>query len=561
MADHPLRTAADAVDTNDTEGGITETLYDAFQKRMPLALGATESLGDYDFSTGSVPLAVVHGATGYVYFYNADDTTSADDGLTVLVSLDGRRYILADSAAIAISSVLAIDNTPPVSPANGDAYIVDTAPTGAWVGHAKDIALYTPRGWVFAAPKVGTALLNEETELNVQYSVGGTWASMATALDVQVVTPELMLFPMGLSVEARQNAPPGSPVAGDGLYYLVGTAGSGAWSGHSNDIAYYNASAAWAFIDAYDGARIFNKATDGELVWFDATGLWSPVTPVNFITHGRLTLETGVAISTTDQTAKATLYFTPFRGNSIGLRTSGGDWVLRTFSETSLSLSGYTTGKPFDIFGYDNAGTPAIESLVWTNDTTRATALTTQDGVLVKSGDATRKYLGTIYTSATGQCEDSLAKRYVWNYYNRVRRDMRRYDTTNSWTYSTTTIRQSRAASTNQVDYVQGVDEDAIEAIVHSLVTNDTAAGVQGMGAGVGVDTTSAFSGLPGFATTIGNSGAPISIRGSYLGRPGVGKHYLSWNEYAINTGTTTWYGDNGGSRDAQAGITAALMG
>jgi len=555
MADHPLRTATDTVDANDTEGGITETLYDALQKRMPLALSATESLGDLDFSTGSVPLSVVHGATGYVYFYNADDTTSADDGLNVLVSLDGRRYILADASAIAISSVLAIDNDPPVSPTDGDAYIVDTAPTGAWVGHAKDIALYTPRGWVFAAPKVGTALLNEETELNVQYSVGGTWASMATALDVAVVTPELMLFPMGLSVEARQNAPPGSPVAGDGLYYLVGTSGSGAWAGHSNDIAYYTDAAAWAFIDAYDGARIFNKATDGELVWFDATGLWSPVTPVNFITHGRLTLETGVAISTTDQTAKATLYFTPFRGNSIGLYTSGGDWVLRSFTEKSLSLSGYTTAKPFDIFGYDNAGTLALESLVWTNDTTRATALATQDGVLVKSGDATRKYLGTIYTSATGQCEDSATSRYVWNYYNRVRRDLLKYDTTNSWTYTTATVRQARGSTANQLNFVIGRSEDAAEANV--TVTVETS-GICDIIVGIGYDSSSAFDGLYGLR---GGGAFKGLVSAGWRGLPVAGKHTFYWCEYSDAVGTTTWYGDNTSGLDVQSGITAAVVG
>lgn len=557
MADHPLRTATDTVDSNVTEGGITETLYDALQERMPLSLGATESLGDYDFSVGSPPLSVVNSSTGYLYFYNADDSTTADDGLTCLVSADGRRYILADATAIAISSVLAIDNDPPVSPSEGDAYIVDVSPTGAWVGHAKDIALYTPRGWVFATPKVGCALLNEETGLNVQYSAAGAWASMATALDVAVVTPELMLFPMGLSVEARQNAPPVSPVAGDGLYYLVGTSGSGAWSGHSNDIAYYNDSSAWAFIDAYDGARIFNKATDGELVWFDATGLWSPVTPVNFITHGRLTLETGVPISTSDQSAKATLYFTPFRGNSIGLYTSGGDWVLRTFTEKSLSLSGYTTGKPFDIFGYDNAGTLAIESLVWTNDTTRATALTTQDGVLVKSGDATRKYLGTIYTSATGQTDDSKAKRYVWNYYNRIRRELSRYDTTNSWTYTTATIRQARGSTSNQVDYVVGVAEELVEAAVIGTFSNSTAGAVQGIGVGIGVDSTTAFSSMPGYNGSGNNTGDPVSAVANYRGQPGIGKHSLVWLEYSTATGTTTWVGTASG----RSGITAAVFG
>jgi hypothetical protein len=109
MADtHPFRIAADVDDANVTEGGITETFLDAMKKRTVLALGATETLGDFDFSAGSPPNSVDYGATGYVYFYNADDTTSVDDGLTVLVSADGRRYILADMSAIAISSVLAI---------------------------------------------------------------------------------------------------------------------------------------------------------------------------------------------------------------------------------------------------------------------------------------------------------------------------------------------------------------------------------------------------------------------------------------------------------------------
>jgi hypothetical protein len=554
---HPLRIATDTVDTNNTEGGITETLYDALQKRMPLALSATETLGDYDFSAGSVPLSVVYGQTGYVYFYNADDTTSADDGLTVLVSADGRRYILADASAIAIASVLSMTNTPPGSPSAGDAYIVDTAPTGAWVGHAKDIALYTPRGWVFAAPKVGEALLNEATGLNVQYSAAGSWAAMATALDVQVVTPELMLMPMGLSVEARQNAPPGSPVAGDGKYYLVGTSGSGAWSGHSNEIAYYNVSSAWAFFTYYNGARIFNKTTDGELVWFTATGLWQPITPINWITQGRLTLESGVAISTTDQTAKATLYFTPFKGNTIGLYT-GSDWVPRTFTQKSLSLSGYTSGKPFDIFIYDSSGSPTLESLVWTNDTTRATALTTQDGVLVKSGDATRKYLGTIYTSATGQCEDSLAKRYVWNYYNRVHRVMSRYDTTNSWAYSTQTWRQARGSSSNQLDYVVGVAEDHIVAEVLSIASNNNTSGSTGGATGIGIDSTSNPTNGTMGANRIDNGAPYTTLIGTYRGAPGIGHHYIAWLEYGATSGTTTWYGDDGGSV-IQSGLTAAV--
>lgn len=134
---------------------------------------------------------------------------------------------------------------------------------------------------------------------------------------------------------------------------------------------------------------------------------------------GRLTLASGVPLTFTNQTAKTTLYYTPYIGNVILLYVSGA-WKFKTFSELSLSLSGYVADKNYDIWMYDNSGTPTLASTVWTNGTTRATALAYQDGILVKSGDPTRRYLGTIrITGTTGQCEDSDEKRFVWNMYNR----------------------------------------------------------------------------------------------------------------------------------------------
>lgn len=538
---NPLDTAAAMVDLPLTAGGVSETMLDAMKKRGPLAIDKTESLGDFDFSTGSPPLAITYGATGYLYFYNADDTTTADDGVTCLVSADGRRYILADMSAIAISSVLAIDNDPPASPSDGDAYIVSTSPTGAWVGHAKDIALYTPRGWVFAAPKVGCALLNVETGLNVQYDEAGDWGAMATSITTSGVAPGQLLFSMGLSVEAQQNAPPGSPVAGDGLYYLVGLSPTGAWSGKSNKIATYDSTSNWVFLDPYDGAQIFNKASDAALTWFDATGDWRPTWPIASVTEGRLTLSTGVPITTTDQTAKATVYFTPFRGNTIALYVNGG-WALRTFTEKSLSIAGFTTGKNYDVFGYDASGVLAIESLVWTSDTVRATALALQDGVLVKSGDATRKYLGTFYTTATGQTEDSAAKRYVWNYYNRAPRSMRVQDN-NNWTYGATALRQARATATNQLEFVVGVAEDAISARLS--VTAKLSTSAVEMIATIGLDsTTTASSDVVATKTSSGTYAALHAMFDSFVA---AGRHRLVWLEGSDNSATSTFLGVGSG--------------
>jgi hypothetical protein len=65
-------------------------------------------------------------------------------------------------------------------------------------------------------------------------------------------------------------------------------------------------------------------------------------------------LESGVPISSTDQAAKTTLYFTPYNGNSISLY-DGSEWDLFSFSELSLSLSGYTSNTNYDIFIYNNS--------------------------------------------------------------------------------------------------------------------------------------------------------------------------------------------------------------
>lgn len=47
--------------------------------------------------------------------------------------------------------------TPPGSPANGDRYIVAAGPTGAWTGHAGEIAVYEVSAWAFYIPKNGWA--------------------------------------------------------------------------------------------------------------------------------------------------------------------------------------------------------------------------------------------------------------------------------------------------------------------------------------------------------------------------------------------------------------------
>lgn len=255
MVDHPLRVAAAA-----TAGIFDNQLLEAGVKRLAIVLGATESLGDIEQATGEIALAVIPAGVGHIFFYDATDTTTPDDGITCLVDGSGHRYHVGDSTFVYFSTVLGTLEDPPASPTIGETYIVGTAPTGAWSAYATYTTLYTRRGWVFAEPFIGRTVYDQSTGSNLQFNEDGDWVPLAVSPADGSVRPAQLQFPAGLSVEAQQNAPPGSITIGP--HYLIGTAGSGAWSGHSNKIAYSTDGSAWSFIAAYEGATIYNKDTD-----------------------------------------------------------------------------------------------------------------------------------------------------------------------------------------------------------------------------------------------------------------------------------------------------------
>ena len=311
-------------------------------------------------------------------------------------------------------------------------------------------------------------------------------------------------------------------------------------------------------VDGYEASALAVLA-EAETV----SGRWIfstiPSDVVNGVCEGRLTLTTALPVTTADVTGATTMYFTPYKGNRIALY-DGTNWKVYAFTELSLALGTLTSDLPYDVFCYDSSGTPTLEFLAWTNATTRATALTMQNGVLSKTGVLTRRYLGTFYTTSTTATEDSFAKRFVWNYYNRVHRPMRVLEATDTWAYSTATIRQARATTTNQLDVVIGVAEGAIQIDVHAIGQNDTAG--QNLMVGIGEDSTTATATgalTPFVAVPVANY--YINMRASLRTIPAVGRHYYAWLERGSGTGTTTWSGDAGSPTVAQSGIFGTVFG
>jgi hypothetical protein len=231
-------------------------------------------------------------------------------------------------------------------------------------------------------------------------------------------------------------------------------------------------------------------------------------------TRGRLTLESGVPVSLTNQTAKTILYFTPFRG-------------CYDFEEYSLDISGLAADTNYDIFYKEEVLYP----VAWTNDTTRATALVLDQGYLKLSTDEEQAYIGTIrMTSTAGQCEDSLVNRFVWNYYNRLARYLYTAEGTNH-SYGTAVARLwNNSLVNNLLKFVVGIREEAQNISFDAIFRAGTA----------GYNTTvNLYLNGVSFASQLRYYGAQYSsFCSSVMYVAGLGYNYASMYEYTETAGS-----------------------
>ena len=268
------------------------------------------------------------------------------------------------------------------------------------------------------------------------------------------------------------------------------------------------------------------------------------------VPQGRLTLSSGVPVMTSSVAATGTIYYTPYNGNCIWLYTAALGWDLRTFSELSLSMDGYTASRLHDVFAYNNSGTVTLELAAWANDTLRVTSVVRHDGMLVKSGDPTRLYLGTVYVNASNQAQFTFgtsgagggaATFDLWNAHNRRRVTTCVQDSTDNWTYSSSSWRSANNSTGNRVTFVSGLADDGVSA-QYKVYVNYTASNYPAVG--IGYDGTSVASGSPGEFIGAGSGyGDALAL----FSTVSVGRHYLQAIEKS-DGGTPTFYGDNTGN-------------
>ena len=106
-------------------------------------------------------------------------------GVATWQTLDAVTQSALDDSIIALRDLLPVGdtmlytvintlNTPPVSPNTGDVYLVGNSPTGAWSGHAKDVATYGGSSWSFVDGVQGNFLYNASNGLTYIFR-SGNW--------------------------------------------------------------------------------------------------------------------------------------------------------------------------------------------------------------------------------------------------------------------------------------------------------------------------------------------------------------------------------------------------
>ena len=243
----------------------------------------------------------------------------------------------------------------------------------------------------------------------------------------------------------------------------------------------------------------------------------------NIFSSGRLTLSSGVPVTTSD-VSSTTIYYTPYNGNMISLY-NGSCWDSFAFTERSLALSGLSTIN-YDVFIYNNSGTLTLELAAWSSSTARATALVLTNGVYLKSGALTRRYLGTFRATGGNTTASSKNNRLLWNLNNQVELVVHQ-DTYSTYGYGGHTYTGGAWRSWNndanqKIGYVVGLDR-GISVGFGSAGGGSTSQGAAWDGSTPGYDSVDVNA----------RAGRTYSTRSNVLGY-----HYVTMMEYGTS-GTT----------------------
>lgn len=239
-------------------------------------------------------------------------------------------------------------------------------------------------------------------------------------------------------------------------------------------------------------------ATNTTQIATTAFVLANVVTVPPVMPQGRLTLTSGVAVTTANVALSNVIYYTPACGRYVPIWTGtkfnnvdmGGELSQLT-TDTTKSPAAVVASTVYDMFVWNDAGTMrCTRGPSWSAGATAgsnsargqgagSTQLSLVSGILVNAFAITNgpaagygTYVGTIMSDASSLLTMSYggtgaggiqAYLGVWNAYNRVAVRAKVSDSTSSWNYTSSAIRAVNGSSNNSIAFVTGSAVDALD--------------------------------------------------------------------------------------------------
>jgi len=319
-----------------------------------------DGLNVQDFTAANA-LAVIY--QGKVWRLDAADTTSAHDGVTVLVTLDSKRFKAnaIDGQSKGVWAVTEFRNGGPASPTAGDMYGVGTSPTGTFAAQSNKIAIALTGGaspvWAFVTPTEGLIAFDKTRDVYRSYT-GSAWVDgLQNAFVTGGVPAESLAVPTFI-VENATATPPGSPT--DGQYYVVAAGATGAWAGQDNKVA-KRVSGAWTYYTAAEGWQAWDKTSKRMKIY--SSGVWGDFTRPKIVAYPSLQVRSadltfsGSAITTTTPTNTLGVQLFPEGLNlsQYALAKAGNRLLIRVQGMTITVTTGFWGGLAVFVDGEVNA--------------------------------------------------------------------------------------------------------------------------------------------------------------------------------------------------------------
>jgi len=242
------------------------------------------------------------------------------------------------------------------------------------------------------------------------------------------------------------------------------------------------------------------------------------------------------------------IMFAPYSSDALWCYESG-EWTYRRIPDSGITTAatGLTASTLYYLYAYSSSGSLTLDM--------STTGTTTQNGILVKSGASSRTLVAYCYSNASGAIttvNEDASTQLICNVFHKERISLVMQLTTATWTYNSTTVRAQNANNAWRLQFVSDGRSSVEGENIGQFAPATTSRGLVGLC----LDNTNAFSNQTYMFSAVVGSGNGVYAH--YVGKPGIGYHFLQAVERLTAGSDTVTFGGTVGTSE-QSGIFATV--